>query len=794
MKNKILIIILFIVLTIALFSSIPTVKCVTKTIAFYPVADTFVFQMYPNNNYGNYQDMIVGIHENGNRYRILIKFGLSGIPSNAQIVSAKLVVTLRSLHFFDVGGTTIKKIYVRRLTSSWSENTATWNNQPSHQIASGPPYFQVSHTDPAGKKYEVDVTDFVKNWFEGTYPNYGFMLIGDTQTGAVVLWAREASVADNRPRLVITYKIPAIDVDATPSSITVKQGESATYQVKVTASDYSGNVQLSLSGLPSGAAYSFSPNSGTPPFSSILTVTTSASTPPGTYMLTIKAQGTGVQDTKKVKLIVTEKGDFNILLNPSSLSLKQGESADVNIQIVPIEGYDKTVTLSLSTVPSGIIAVLGTNTLAPGDSTTLSIQLSDTIAPGTYNIIVKGVSDSIEHTKSLTINVEEVPFDFTISISPQTVEVKQGEEVSVTVSLELVSGSAKPVSLSLSGLPSTASYSFSPETVTPTGSSTLTIQTTNLEGSYSITIHGVADGVEKTANLQLKVTVEKFDFELSVQPTNVEIDQGETTTLVVQVTLTSGEPEDVSLSLIGLPAEATYVFNPPVVTPTGSSILTINAGSAKGTFTVLVKGSGGGVEKSAMFTITIKEKMCIIATSTYGSEVEPEVEFLRSFRDNMVLNTYAGRMFYSVFNPFYYSWSPYVAHYLNENPQLKPYMRVVLYPLLISLKISTIAAMPLMPYIPELAVFLAGAIASTLIGLIYLGIPTLIIRKKIKNKELIVVLAPLITAISYSIIAEFLALDILLALSTSIYVLAFIAIGAYTPSLLLSRVYKPSRD
>ncbi len=790
MRNKILIILILVIAT-AFFNSLPTVKAVTKTITLYPVADTFVFEMYPNNNYGNYQDMIVGIHENGNRYRILIKFSLSGIPSNAQIVSAKLIVTLRSLHFFDVGGTTLKKIYVRRLTSSWSENTATWNNQPSHQIASGPPYFEVSHTDSAGKKYEVYVTDFVKNWFEGTYPNYGFKLIGDTQTGAVVLWAREASVADNRPKLVITYKVPAIDVDATPSSITVKQGESSTYQVKVTASDYSGNVQLSLSGLPSGAAYSFSPNSGTPPFSSILTVTTSASTPPGTYTLTIKAQGTGVQDTKKVKLIVTEKGDFDILLNPSSLSLKQGESADVNIQIVPIEGYDKTVTLSLPTVPSGITAILGTNTLAPGDSTTLSIQLSDTIAPDTYSIVVKGVSDGIEHTKSLTINVVEVPFDFTISLSPQTVEVKQGEEVSVTVNLELVSGSAKPVSLSLIGLPSTASYSFSPDTVTPKGSSTLTIQTSNLEGSYSITIRGVGDGVEKTANLQLKVTVEKFDFKLSVQPTSIELEQGETTTLVVKVTLTSGEPEDVSLTLMGLPAEATYVFNPPVVTPTGSSILTINAGSAKGTFTVLVKGSGGGVEKSTVFTVTIKEKQCIIATSTFGSEVEPEVEFLRSFRDSMVLNTYAGRMFYSVFDPFYYSWSPYVAHYLNENPQLKPYMRVMLYPLLASLKISAIAAMPLMPYNSELAVFLAGAIASTLIGLAYLGIPTLIIKRRIGKKELIVVLASLATIIFYSIIAEFLALNILLALSASIYVLAFVTIGAYIPSLLLSRIYRP---
>ncbi len=785
MRNRIPLILLL-ALAIAQISFVPTAKSVTKTVTLSPAADTFVFEMYPDKNYGNYHDMFVGKHLNGNIYNILISFNIV-LPANAQLVSAKLVLTLRGLYYFSDAGTTSKKIYVCRVLESWGEYTVTWNNQPS-SICYG--YFNVLNTDSAGKKYEVDVTSIVKKWLDEGYPNYGFKLVGDNQIGVVNLWAKEASAADSRPKLVITYKIPAVDVDATPSSVTVKQGESATYQVSVTASDYTGNVQLSLTGLPSGSAYSLNPNSGTPPFNSILTVTTSDTTPPGTYTLKIKAQGTGVQDTKKVKLVVTKKGDFDIILNPSSLSLKQGGSANVNIQVVPIESYDETVTLSLPTVPSGITATLGTNTLAPGASTTLSIQLSDTIAPGTYNIVVKGVSDGIEHTKSLTINVEEEPFDFTLTLTPQTIEVKQGEEVSVTVKLVLASGATKPVSLSLSGLPPATSYSFSPETVTPTGSSTLTIQTTNLEGSYSVTIHGVADGIEKTANLKLKVIVEKFDFELSVQPTSVEIEQGETTTLVVKVTLTSGEPEDVALSLMGLPAEATYVFNPPVVTPSGSSILTINAGSAKGTFTVLVKGSGGGVEKSTVFTITIKEKKCIIATSTYGSEVEPEVEFLRGFRDNIVLSTYAGRMFYSVFNPFYYSWSPYVAHYLNENPQLKPYMRVILYPLLASLKISAIAAVPLMPYNPELAVFLAGAIASTLIGLAYFGLPTLVVRKKMKRRELMVILVSLASAIFSSIVSELLALDILLALSTSIYVLAFIAIGAYILPLLLLQTYR----
>ena len=40
-----------------------------------------------------------------------------------------------------------------------------------------------------------------------------------------------------------------------------------------------------------------------------------------------------------------------------------------------------------------------------------------------------------------------------------------------------------------------------------------------------------------------------------------------------------------------------------------------------------------------------EKKGCIIATSTYGSELSPEVQFLREFRDDTVLNTFAGSGF-----------------------------------------------------------------------------------------------------------------------------------------------------
>jgi len=76
---------------------------------------------------------------------------------------------------------------------------------------------------------------------------------------------------------------------------------------------------------------------------------------------------------------------------------------------------------------------------------------------------------------------------------------------------------------------------------------------------------------------------------------------------------------------------------------------------------------------------------CLIATAAYGSELAPQVQFLRELRDNTVLQTTSGTSFMTGFNQFYYSFSPYVADYERENPVFKEAVKITLTPLLTSL-------------------------------------------------------------------------------------------------------------
>ncbi|MBA4460263.1 MAG: hypothetical protein H2B02_05175, partial [Nitrosopumilaceae archaeon] len=78
---------------------------------------------------------------------------------------------------------------------------------------------------------------------------------------------------------------------------------------------------------------------------------------------------------------------------------------------------------------------------------------------------------------------------------------------------------------------------------------------------------------------------------------------------------------------------------------------------------------------------------CLIATAAYGSEMAPQVQFLREIRDNKVMSTESGASFMSGFNEFYYSFSPAIADYERENPVFKEVVKLGITPLVSSLAI-----------------------------------------------------------------------------------------------------------
>ena len=82
---------------------------------------------------------------------------------------------------------------------------------------------------------------------------------------------------------------------------------------------------------------------------------------------------------------------------------------------------------------------------------------------------------------------------------------------------------------------------------------------------------------------------------------------------------------------------------------------------------------------------------CLIATAAYGTELAPQVQFLREIRDNTVMSTSTGSAFMTGFNQLYYSFSPTIADLERENPMFQDAVRAFITPMISSLSIMTFA-------------------------------------------------------------------------------------------------------
>jgi hypothetical protein len=224
------------------------------------------------------------------------------------------------------------------------------------------------------------------------------------------------------------------------------------------------------------------------------------------------------------------------------------------------------------------------------------------------------------------------------------------------------------------------------------------------------------------------------------------------------------------------PAGASFAITSPITPVAGgvaTSVLTITAASSASTgpFAVQVTGTSGSLSQTltsnlvvqitpavATTTSTSTSSSVVNSTSTTsstsstisalplpancpvsyaisGSELAPMAQRLRAFRDESIMKTLPGRAFMMLFNSWYYSFSPHVASYVTMHQTQRTLLKDVMYPLIAVLYISYYAYLLMSPLSSDLGVILAGVIAASLLGLIYLA-PIGYVTKRILRRYL----------------------------------------------------------
>jgi len=310
-------------------------------------------------------------------------------------------------------------------------------------------------------------------------------------------------------------------------------------------------------------------------------------------------------------------------------------------------------------------------------------------------------------------------------------------------------------------------------------------------------------------------------FILSANPSSLTLNPGGTANVDVTVQSFGGFSSPVAL-VASLPVGVSGGLAPnPVTPPSGGSVhstlsLVVSSTATSTTAIITVAGAGGGLSTQTTITLVVQSTVttatttsvatstgpwtppkCVIATATFGSEVSPAVQFLRNFRDRLVLSTTAGSAFMQVFNAWYYSFSPSVAQFIASNDPIRAPIRVFLYPLLGVLSVSAFTY-SLFSATPEFGIVMAGLVASSLIGLVYLTLPALVGVRALRKRRVItgisiarIAMASLATALLLIAVGEFAQSFVLLAVASSAIVLICVIA---VPTIAAFAILRPNKE
>jgi len=197
--------------------------------------------------------------------------------------------------------------------------------------------------------------------------------------------------------------------------------------------------------------------------------------------------------------------------NSIEIYSKTYDAPDLDAILVASHDNDATVAISVSGAPVGMTATPTLTSVTGTDALTIDVTTSASVPKGTYPLVISGTSGATTLSATVTVVVgggTTTPA-FTITATPASQTIHPGNSTTYTATITGTGGFDGLTDLSVAGLPTGASGSFSPPSVTGSGSSTLTLTsnaTTTPAGTYTLTITGKSGSVSHSATTTLIVT------------------------------------------------------------------------------------------------------------------------------------------------------------------------------------------------------------------------------------------------------------------------------------------------
>ena len=326
-----------------------------------------------------------------------------------------------------------------------------------------------------------------------------------------------------RASFQISLSKEAIELDQGPG-----EGKTNVATVTVTVSRSGSNnepVNLDVLDLPSGVTVnpviiSAGKSNGT------LTFIANQSAAAGDYEVSIQGLSGSVSDERPLRLKIFANSDFIIIPQLSTLTLEQGLSSTLEVEISRDISFNKAVTVGVENNPFVEATPV---TLADGE-TKAQLELRPLqVSSGSKSINLLAQSEDSRYTSAITITVmpPAADPDFDFSLSPTELELPWGIERELSISVLRNSRFSGPINIQALNVPDGISVSnLSLGASSQTGKLTLEASPSTGVNSFSLVIEATGTGefatVKNTATLEL-TTLEKPTIKSEVLASNLSI-------------------------------------------------------------------------------------------------------------------------------------------------------------------------------------------------------------------------------------------------------------------------------
>lgn len=282
----------------------------------------------------------------------------------------------------------------------------------------------------------------------------------------------------------------------------------------------------------------------------------------------------------------------------------------------------------------------------PPSVNAMAVDIWDTaglLADGAYVItqtVRSGSSSLVQGSTQVTL--EKAP-DFTLTVAATSGQVKQGEAISFTVTLDPLHGWNSAVTLNVERLPQGTSVTFKPDTLLLPGESQVVLTTTGATeaGTYSLFVSAQGLDEGEIVNHKIPLTLDVSAFALETTASTQTVEQVNMATFLINSSSRNDYEGDIALSVAGLPYGTRATLDRETIDVPGSARLTVSTSkyAKPGTYSLTLTGSDGLASHTLELGLIIQKNSSLTTGIVTAPGPGPQNEDrIRSYNANLQLS------------------------------------------------------------------------------------------------------------------------------------------------------------